>query len=61
MSNQFEQFEINISDELKTELHKYIISRNISKIKLLENKLSYEKYLIDGTPINIHLNYYINL
>ncbi len=50
-----------INSEVKTEMHKYIISRNTVKIKLLENKLSYEKYLRDGTPINIRLDYYINL
>ena len=42
-------------------MHEYIISRNIVKINLLENKLSYEKYLRDGIPINIRLDYYINL
>ena len=50
-----------INSEVKTEMHKYIISRNIVKINLLENKLSYEKYLTDGIPINIRLDYYINL
>lgn len=53
--------EININAEFKTEIHKYIISRNTVKIKLLENKLSYEKYLRDGIPINIRLDYYTNL
>ena len=53
--------EININAEFKTEMHKYIISRNTVKIKLLENKLSYEKYLRDGIPINIRLDYYTNL
>lgn len=52
---------ININAEFKTEMHKYIISRNTVKIKLLENKLSYEKYLRDGIPLNIRLDYYINL
>ena len=52
---------ININAEFKTEMHKYIISRNTVKIKLLENKLSYEKYLRDGIPINIRLDYYTNL
>ena len=61
MSIQDKKNEININTEFKTEMHKYIISRNTVKIKLLENKLSYEKYLRDGTPINIRLDYYINL
>ena len=61
MSIQDKKNEININTEFKTEMHKYIISRNIIKIKLLENKLSYEKYLRDGIPINIRLDYYINL
>ena len=52
---------ININAKFKTEMHKYIISRNTVKIKLLENKLSYEKYLRDGIPLNIRLDYYINL
>ena len=52
---------ININAEFKTEMHKYIISRNTVKIKLLENKLSYEKYLRDGIPLNIRLDYYTNL
>ena len=50
-----------INSEVKTEMHKYIISRNIVKIKLLEHKLSYEKYLRDGIPINLRFDYYINL
>ena len=61
MSIQDKKNEININTEFKTEMHKYIISRNTVKIKLLENKLSYEKYLRDGIPINIRLDYYINL
>jgi hypothetical protein len=52
---------ININAEFKTEMHKYIISRNTVKINLLENKLSYEKYLRDGIPLSIRLDYYINL
>ena len=55
------KIKININAEFKTEMHKYIISRNTVKIKLLENKLSYEKYLRDGIPINIRLDYYTNL
>ena len=61
MSIQDKKNEININTEFKTEMHKYIISRNTVKIKLLENKLSYEKYLRDGIQINIRLDYYINL
>ena len=61
MSIQDKKNEININTEFKTEMHKYIISRNTVKIKLLENKLSYEKYLRDGIPINIRLDYYTNL
>ena len=61
MGIQDKKNEININIEFKTEMHKYIISRNTIKIKLLENKLSYEKYLRDGIPINIRLDYYINL
>ena len=55
------KIKININAEFKTEMHKYIISRNTVKIKLLENKLSYEKYLRDGIPLNIRLDYYKNL
>ena len=51
----------NISDDKKTEVLKYIFGRDTIKIKLLEQKLSYEMYLRYGVCKNIYLDYYINL
>ena len=61
MTNQFFQSNLCISDDLKSTVHKYIISRNTLKIKLFQNKINYEFYLRHGKKNNVYLDYYVKL
>ena len=61
MTNQSFQSNLCISDDLKSTVHKYIISINTLEIKLLQNKINYEFYLRHGKKNNVYLDYYVKL